>query len=161
MNALDLSTVPVVRTGLLIRRPPAAVFEAFVDPASTTQFWFTGSTGRLETGKTVRWDWKMYGVSAEVVVKAAEPHSRILIAWGGPGETPTDVEWTFRSHRDGTFVEIVNSGFEGDGDGVVAQALDSMGGFSLVLAGAKALLEHNIRLNLVPDRFPAGLAEHA
>ena len=27
-------------------------------------------------------------------------------------------------------------------------------------AGAKALLEHGIRLNLVPDRFPGGLEAH-
>lgn len=159
MSQLHLTTVPVVKTGLLIRRPAAEVFEAFVDPAITSKFWFTDGSGRLETGKNIRWDWKMYGVHADVVVKAAEPHRRILIAWGGLGETPTDVEWTFRSHDDDTFVEIVNSGFQGDGDSVMAQALDSMGGFSLVLAGAKALLEHNIRLNLVPDRFPAGLED--
>ena len=30
-------------------------------------------------------------------------------------------------------------------------------GFALVLAGLKALLEHNIRLNLVRDRHPDGL----
>jgi len=29
-----------------------------------------------------------------------------------------------------------------------------------VLAGAKALLEHNIKLNLVSDRFPDGIGEH-
>jgi hypothetical protein len=29
-----------------------------------------------------------------------------------------------------------------------------------VLAGLKALLEHNVRLNLVADRFPKGLEEH-
>jgi uncharacterized protein YndB with AHSA1/START domain len=157
MSQLHLAAVPVVKTGMLIRKPPAAVFEAFADPAITTQFWFTDSTGRLEPGKIVRWDWKMYGVFANVAVKAAEPHTRILIAWGGEGEAPTDVEWTFTPHADGTFVEIVSSGFRGDGDDVVAQALDMMGGFSLVLAGAKALLEHNIRLNLVGDRHPGGL----
>lgn len=157
MSQLHLTAVPVAKTGMLIRKPVAEVFEAFADPAIATQFWFTDSSGRLEAGKTVRWDWKMYGVFADVVVKAIEPHKRILIAWGGPGETPTDVEWTFKSHKDGTFVEVVNSGFQGDGDSVTAQALHSTGGFSLVLAGAKALLEHNIRLNLVPDRFPAGL----
>jgi hypothetical protein len=27
----------------------------------------------------------------------------------------------------------------------------------LVLAGLKALLEHNVQLNLVPDRFPKGI----
>jgi hypothetical protein len=29
----------------------------------------------------------------------------------------------------------------------------------MVLARAKALLEHNIRLNLVADRYPDGIAE--
>jgi hypothetical protein len=29
-------------------------------------------------------------------------------------------------------------------------------GFTWTLAGLKALLEHNIRLNLVADRFPNG-----
>jgi hypothetical protein len=48
------------------------------------------------------------------------------------------------------------SGFSGDGDELVKQALDSTGGFTLVLAGAKALLEHNINLNLIADRFPDG-----
>ncbi len=37
------------------------------------------------------------------------------------------------------------------------QAIDSTGGFALVLAGLKALLEHDIVLNLVGDRFPAGV----
>jgi hypothetical protein len=29
-----------------------------------------------------------------------------------------------------------------------------MGGFTLVLAGLKALLEHNVVLNLVADHYP-------
>lgn len=160
MTQLQLTMAPVAKTGMLIRKPPVDVFEAFVDPAVTTKFWFTDGSERLEAGKTIRWDWKMYGVFADVVVKAIDPNRRILVAWGGPDEIPTDVEWTFTPHSDGTFVEIVNSGFEGDGESVVQQALDSMGGFSLVLAGAKALLEHNIQLSLVPDRFPAGLESH-
>jgi hypothetical protein len=55
---------------------------------------------------------------------------------------------------------ITNEGFAGDGDTLVKQATDSMQGFSLVLAGLKALLEHNVRLNLVADRYPKGIAEH-
>jgi len=53
-------------------------------------------------------------------------------------------------------VSVTNSGFGGNGDKVVKQALDSTGGFALVLAGAKAFLEHNISLNLIADRFPDG-----
>jgi hypothetical protein len=40
---------------------------------------------------------------------------------------------------------------------VVTDALDSKGGFTWVLAGLKALLEHNIELNAVADAFPEGL----
>jgi hypothetical protein len=39
---------------------------------------------------------------------------------------------------------------------IVSQVVDATGGFSLVLAGAKAFLEHAIQLNLIADRFPDG-----
>lgn len=56
----------------------------------------------------------------------------------------------------GTFVSVTESGWTGTGDELVGYALDSSQGFTWVLAGAKALLEHGIELNLVPDRFPNG-----
>jgi len=88
---------------------------------------------------------------------AIEDNKRILIEWGSAGEKPTTVEWVFSSRSDNTtFVSVSNSGFSGDGDEIVSQALDSTEGFALVLAGAKAWLEHNIILNLIADRFPNG-----
>lgn len=141
---------------MLIRRPVADVFEAFVNPAITSKFWFTSGSGRLKTGEQVRWDWEMYNHSVQVSVKSIEENKRILIEWGEPASATT-VEWIFASRPgDTTLVSITNSGFKGDGDQIVKQALDSTGGFSLVLAGAKAFLEHNIRLNLIADRFPDG-----
>jgi uncharacterized protein YndB with AHSA1/START domain len=102
----------------------------------------------------------MYGFSIQVKVKAVEKNARILIEWPGEGG-PTTVEWVFKPRPDGTtFVSITNAGFSGHADQVVKQALDSTEGFTLVLAGSKALLEHNIKLNLVPDRFPDGLGKH-
>src|SRR5262245_53002952 len=159
MDNLQLKHVPVTKTGMLIRKPVADVFEAFANPAITTKFWFTKGSGRLEAGKQVQWDWEMYGISIPVTVKAVEPPRRIVIEW--PGQNgPTTVEWTFTPCPDGTFVRITNSGFAGDGDALVRQATDSTQGFSLVLAGLKALLEHNVRLNLVADRFPKGVEAH-
>jgi len=72
---------PVVSPQMLIRRPVAEGFEAFVDPRITTKFWFTKGSGRVETG-----------------------------------------------------------------------------GFSLLLAGAKAYLEHGVELHLVADRHPGATA---
>jgi hypothetical protein len=67
----------------------------------------------------------------------------------------------FTPHTDDTtFVAITETGFTGDGDSLVEQVTTSTQGFTLVLAGLKALLEHTIRLNLVADRYPKGLEEH-
>ena len=54
---------------MLIRKPVNQVFEAFVDPAITTKFWFTKSSGKLEKGKQIKWEWEMYNVSSDVEVK--------------------------------------------------------------------------------------------
>ncbi|GHO79954.1 activator of HSP90 ATPase [Ktedonobacter sp. SOSP1-85] len=154
MEHLQLTQRPVAKAEMLIRRPVAEVFEAFINPAITTKFWFTRSSGRLEPGSRVQWDWEMYDVSSQVSVKAIEERKRILIEWSGYG-TPNLVEWIFTARQDdSTFVSITNTGFSGNGDEQVQQAMASVEGFTLVLAGLKALLEHNIILNLVADRHP-------
>jgi uncharacterized protein YndB with AHSA1/START domain len=153
---MKIQHVPIAETGMLIRKSVSEVFEAFVNPDITSQFWFSKGSGRLQVGKQIHWDWEMYGHSVEVSVKVIEENKRILIDWGEADAT-TLVEWVFTSRSDDTtFVSISNSGFSGDGDELVKQALDSMEGFALVLAGAKAFLEHDINLNLIADRFPDG-----
>ena len=160
MSNFQLKQVPISKTGMLIRRPVAEVFEALVNPDITTKFWFTKSSGRLEAGKQVQWKWDMYDISIPVTAKAIEPNKRIVIEWPGYSGLST-VEWIFAPQEDGTtFVSITEAGFTGDGDELVKQVTDSTQGFTLVLAGLKALLEHNIRLNLVADRYPKGIEEH-
>jgi uncharacterized protein YndB with AHSA1/START domain len=98
MTNLQLKQVPMTKTGMLIRKPSADVFEAFINPEITTQFWFTRSSSRLKVGKQVQWDWEMYGVSIPVTAKAIELNKRIVIEWPGYS-SPTTVEWTFTAIR--------------------------------------------------------------
>ncbi|RJE90349.1 polyketide cyclase [Paenibacillus sp. 1011MAR3C5] len=142
---------PVVKAEMLIRRPTYEVFEAFENPAITTKFWFTKSSGRLEAGSHVRWEWEMYGVSDIVHVKEIRQNDYILLE----SSDGTLIEWVFATRdEDGTFVTIANSGFTGTGDEILQQAIDSMGGYTMVLCGLKAYLEHGIVLNLVADKAP-------
>lgn len=148
---LQLKETPVVKAEMLVRRAVDVVYEAFVDPAVTTKFWFTKSSGRLEQGRHIRWDWEMYGVGDELTVEALDPNRFIRIGWSDGTKT----EWTFTPRgEEETLVAIVNRGFDGDGDDIVAQAIDSMGGYMIVLCGCKALLEHGIVLNAVRDKAP-------
>jgi uncharacterized protein YndB with AHSA1/START domain len=48
---MKVEQTPFTKVAMLIRKPVAEVFEAFVDPAITSKFWFTKGSGRLETGK--------------------------------------------------------------------------------------------------------------
>ncbi|MFY3792577.1 SRPBCC family protein [Ureibacillus sp. MALMAid1270] len=148
--------VSSAKVEMLIRKPVDEVFEAFVDPTITTKFWFTKSSGRLEEGKRIRWDWEMYGASAELEVKQLNQNEQIVILF----EDDTTVEWIFTSRTEGTLVSITNKGFKGSPTEIVNQVIDATGGYTIVLCGLKALLEHNIILNLVSDRFPDANVKH-
>lgn len=152
---MEITRIPVAKAEMLIRRPVAEVFEAFIDPAITSKFWFTKGSERLDTGKRIRWDWEMFGVSAEVNVKTIEANKRILIEWSSSDSAPTTVEWLFAPRADSaTFVTVTESGFSGSGDEIVRKALDSQGGFTFLMSGLKAYLEHKIALNLSADHAP-------
>ena len=89
-----------------------------------------------------------------LTVKGFEENKRILVEWEND---PTIVEWSFESYEDGTtLVKISNWNFPGSCDEVLPMAVDSKSGYTMVLAGLKAWLEHGIELSLVRDQFPDG-----
>lgn len=150
--------IPTVETQMLIRKPVSQVFQAFIDPAVTTNFWFTKSSGQLEAGKTTTWEWEMYGVSTNVLTKEIIPNKLISTEWGDP-TTTVDYEFTALTDET-TYVVIKNYGFKETGDDLIKAIQDNTGGFTTVLDGLKAYLEHNIRLNLVADKFPKEVSNH-
>jgi uncharacterized protein YndB with AHSA1/START domain len=148
----ELSMMPNVEVTTLVRRPPAEVFAAFADPAITTRFWFTKSSGPLAPGATVRWEWEMYGVADTVRVKEFEASERLVLGMGEDGKMI--VEFRFSPREEGTVVTVTESGFVGTADEAIAYVAGSTGGWTTALCAAKALLEHGIELGAVRDKFP-------
>jgi uncharacterized protein YndB with AHSA1/START domain len=145
---------------MLIRKPVSEVFQAFIDPEVTKHFWFTKGSGKLEVGKTVTWEWEMYNFSTKVVVREIVSNQKIAIEWF-TSEQPTNVDFEFKTISDGsTFVSIKHYGFDKKGNDLLEIIKDSTGGFTIVLAGLKAYLEHNINLNLILDKFPKEIMQH-
>ncbi len=149
----------VVECQMLIRRPAAAVFNAMIDPAITTNFWFTKSTGKLEEAATIEWAWEMYGFTATVEVKKIVENELIAVEWGNPKE---NIDFIFKPSADGnsTYVVIKNYGFAQTGDALISKIIDTTGGFTTVLDGMKAWLEHELCLNLISDKFPKEFINH-
>lgn len=149
---MEKSKTPTVECQMMIRKPVSEVFQAFIDPAVTTKFWFTKSSGRLKTGKTVTWEWEMYDVSSIVKVNEIVKDKKISIEWDEPA-TIVDFEFTTLT-GDTTYVVIKNYGFSQTGDDLIEAINNNAGGFTTVLDGLKAYLEYGIELNLVKDKFP-------
>lgn len=148
---MKTKNIPTVECQMMIRKPVKIVFQAFIDPAITSKFWFTKSSGLLETGKTIIWEWEMYGVSDNVKVKAIIPNEKITIEWDDPS-TIVDFEFTSLT-EDTTYVVIKNYNFHQVGDDLIEVIKNNTGGFTTVLDGLKAYLEFGIELNLVRDKF--------
>ena len=97
--------IPTVETQMLIRKPIEEVFQAFIDPQITTNFWFTKSSGKLETGKTIKWEWEMYGVFADLQVKEIVPNKLIKIEWDEPSTT---VEFHFTEVTENASLSLIH-----------------------------------------------------
>ncbi|WP_068943470.1 SRPBCC family protein [Chryseobacterium timonianum] len=146
-----MSSTVYVEAQMLIRKPIEDVFEAFINPEVTTNFWFTKSTGKLEEGKKVTWEWEMYGVKNVVNVHQIIPNQLIKTVWGEPS---VNVDYEFKTMENGTLVIIKSYGFTQTGEEMLRQVNDNTGGFTTVLDGCKAYLEHGINLRLIEDKFP-------
>lgn len=151
------TSIQIAKTEMLIRQPVVAVFQAFIDPAITTQFWFTKSSGKVVPNAQLTWTWEMYALDVPVRVIEVQPHSKIEIEWGD-GPHKSTVRWDFKVLGSAlTYVTISNYDFQGSDEEVTAKVIDSTGGFTMVMAGLKAWLEHGIVLNLIGDKFPEEL----
>ena len=138
----------VAKSTMLIRRPAAEVFNAFIDPRTLTRFWLSAASGPLETGKTVRWEFMVPGATAETKVTALEPNKHLAIEWSDG----TYVRWRFESLEEGTVVRIENWGFKGTRSEIADTAIESTQGFTIVLCDLKTLLESGRSAHLVRDK---------
>lgn len=147
-----MSNPVTITTQMMIGQPVSNVFEAFIDPEITSKFWFSASTGKLEQGHTVIWTWEKYQVSTKVTVTNIIANELIQIEWGEPSTT---VDFKFEALNESqTYLTIHNYNIPLEGEELIAFIIDSTGGFTTVLDGLKAYLEHGLQLHLVQDKFP-------
>jgi uncharacterized protein YndB with AHSA1/START domain len=143
-----------------ISRPIDEVFEAIADPKKLSGYFTTGGAqGRLETGKTVTWDFHDFPGAFPVDVVEVTAPSRIVLKWDaneGPpddcGPTPsagykTLITMQLTSLDDGkrTLVTITEEGWRQTPGGLRASYGNCMG-WSQMLCALKMYVEHGINL---------------
>jgi len=136
----------------MIRKEVGLVFDAFINPEVSKHFWFTKSSGKLVEGQQVTWHWHMYGIEIVVLATKIIENEQITLEWGEPS-TIVKIEFEELSQQQ-TLVKITESGFDLEGEELLAKIKDSTGGFTTVLDGMKGYLEHGISLQLIADKYP-------
>jgi len=154
-GAVNMSTDFLsAKARIRIRKPPLEVFTAFADANEMSKFWFTRRDQGLKEGASVTWfvGSGEQASSFDVLVRKVREPNTIAIEWVGPDGNSTQVTWSFEEETNGdTILTIEESGFAGSDEAIVERALDSTGGFNQVIIAAKALIEHNVILNVVAD----------
>lgn len=149
------------RVAARIARPVHEVYEAVADPEKLSAYFTTGgAVGRLETGKTVTWDFHDYPGAFPVEIVEATPDSRIVLRWqANEGEAPnveggemtpanykTQVTMTFTPiDGDRTLVEIAEEGWR-ENQGALQASYGNCQGWSQMLCALKVWIEHGISL---------------
>lgn len=143
-----------------IDRAVEDVFEAVADPAQLSQYFTTGGAkGRMESGKTVMWDFHDFPGAFPVEVVEVVPNEKIVLEWGahetasgeiGAKGAETDYRTTvtmlFKSLDDGrTLLEIVEEGWR-ETPGALRGSYANCEGWTGMLLALKAWLEHGINL---------------
>ncbi|MDN5624689.1 MAG: polyketide cyclase, partial [Acinetobacter sp.] len=106
----------------------------------------------LKEGKIVQWSWDKYQVSSKVMVFNIIENKLIQITWGEP---KTSVDFIFEEiSPEHTYLKIRNYDISLQGSELIQFIIDATGGFTTVLDGLKAYLEHGLELKLVEDKFP-------
>lgn len=143
-----------------IDKPVPEVFEAVADPEKLSCFFTTGGAkGRMETGKTVMWDFHDFPGAFPVEVKEVVPNERIVLEWaahegdsgkigakGRETDYRTTVTMLFKPTDDGrTLVEIVEEGWRETPEALRGSYMNCEG-WTGMLCAMKVWLEHGINL---------------
>ncbi|MCC3372285.1 SRPBCC family protein [Cohnella sp. REN36] len=130
------------RTKLMIAKPAQEVFEAIVDPAKIGNFWFSSSSERWETGKTIKLRYEEYDAEGEITVTDIVKDKKIAFEWDYGNIHNVTITFTQTDERS-TVVEVNEDGFV-ENENLIPVLVDNKEGWVYMLTCLKGYLEHGI-----------------
>jgi len=128
-----------------IRKPMAEVCEGITDPEQMSQYFIARSSGRLEEGSTVYWEFPEFPGTFPVTGKKMVINEYISFDWTG-GEPGMLVEIFLTPMPDGSTLVRVVEGEKDNNEEGVSWLAGQTGGWANFLACMKAWLEYGINL---------------
>jgi uncharacterized protein YndB with AHSA1/START domain len=135
-----------IKTSLKIQKPLREVFEGIADPVKMSNYFVSRSTGRIEAGKSLMWQFPESERQFPVRVDRVERDKYISWFWEDAiDKVETRVEISLLPMKDGVFVTVTEKERENDEAGIRWLA-GNTAGWANFLACLKAYLEYGINL---------------
>jgi uncharacterized protein YndB with AHSA1/START domain len=135
-----------IKAGLKILKSVHQVFEAIVDPAQMAHYFIAKSSGRMEPGATLTWQFPEFDMQFPVRVQKVEEDKLISYSWDDMDGTETLVEISLEPKGEGeTMVRIMEGSKENTEEGLQWFGRNTEG-WANFLACLKAYLEYGINL---------------
>jgi len=135
-----------INASIKIQKPAHEVFEAIVDPSKMSNYFISKSTGRMEEGKTLTWQFPEFDMKFPVKIGPIEKDQRISYSWKDIEDgRETTVEIDLKQMNDGTLVTISEKERDNDEKGI-GWLKGNTQGWANFLACLKAYLEYGINL---------------
>lgn len=135
-----------------IAKPVSEVFEAVVNPDTLSGYFTTaGSSGPLETGKTVHWNFEDFPGPVNVRVSEVVRDQKIVLHWAARDadendDRETTISMVFEPLEDGrTLVSISEEGWRDTPRGRDT-SYENCEGWTQLLCSLKAFIEHGVDL---------------
>jgi len=143
---MDENTIKAkVQIGIL--KPANEIFDAIIDPEKMSKYFISGSTGRMESGKTLTWTWTDYEGEHEIKVGKIEKDKTVSFEWNGSGVNCVVVITLEAKGENQTLVKVTESEWPADYKGA-NQCMGQVEGWTHFLLCMKAYLEYGIDLRI-------------
>lgn len=129
---------------MLVQSDPASIHAAFVEPELLSRFWLKRSSGPLQCGVPVTWDFRVPGASETTIAEELIPPGLISFRWSDGTRVRIEID---EATRGASIVRIAA--------GPCASASEAVAlaeGFCIVLCDLKILLESGKSPGLVKDK---------
>ena len=140
-----MSNTLEIKASLQILKPVHEVFEAIADPAKMSNYFISKSTGRMEEGAKLVWNFPEFDIEVPVRVDKVEKNKYISYYWGEEGKELL-VEMRLATwESNATVVTITEKGMQNNEEGI-NWLKGNTEGWANFLACLKAYLEYGINL---------------
>ena len=135
-----------ITASLKVLKPAHEVFEAIVDPAKMSNYFISSSTGRMEEGKTLTWQFPEFDMKFPVKVDRIVNDELISYRWDDLDGTETRVEINLKKMEGESCLVTVTEKSRDNNEEGINWLRRNTEGWANFLACLKAWMEYGINL---------------